>query len=61
MWREKVFLPLLHEERVCEKSWGVSTLRAAEPPFSVNNGPIKQNRFRMFPFKKKIIHRSTRL
>ena len=39
--REKDFSPLLHRGRVCEKSLGVSTLQAAEPPYSVNNGPIK--------------------
>ena len=35
------FLPLLHAGRVSEKSLGVSTLQAAEPPYNVNNGPIK--------------------
>ena len=32
------FLPLLHEGRVSEKSLGVSTLQAAEPLYSVNDG-----------------------
>ena len=36
------FLPSLHGRRVGEKSLGASTLQAAEPPYSVNNGPIKQ-------------------
>ena len=36
---EKRFLPLLHGG---EKKLGVSTLQAAEPPYSANNGPIKQ-------------------
>ena len=35
------FLPILHGGRVSEKSLGVSTLQAVEPPCSVNNGPIK--------------------
>ena len=39
--RENTFLPLLHGGRVSEKSLGVSTLQAAEPPYSVNNDPIK--------------------
>ena len=35
-----VFLPLLHGGRVSERSLGVSTLQAAAPSYSVNNGPI---------------------
>ena len=35
------FLPLVHGGRVGEKSLGINTLQAAEPPYSVNNGPIK--------------------
>ena len=35
------FLPLGHGERVGEKSLGVSTLQATEPPYSVKNGLIK--------------------
>ena len=35
-------MPFLHGGRVSEKSLGVSTLQAAEPPYSVNNGPMKQ-------------------
>ena len=38
--KETTFLPLLHGGRVSEKSLGVSTLQAAEPPYIVNNGPI---------------------
>ena len=32
---------LVHGGRVSGKSLGVSTLQAAEPPYSVNNGPMK--------------------
>ena len=35
------FVPLLQRGCVSEKSSGVRTLQAAEPPYSVNNGPIK--------------------
>ena len=38
--RYKTFC-LVHGGRVSEKSLGVSTLQAAEPPYSVNSGPIK--------------------
>ena len=36
------FLPLVHGGHVSENSLDVSTLQAAEPPYSVNNGPVKQ-------------------
>ena len=36
-----IFLPLVHGGGVSEKSLGVSKLQAAEPRYSVNNGPIK--------------------
>ena len=35
------FVPLLQGGRVSEKSLGVNTLQAAEPPYSVNNGHKK--------------------
>ena len=34
-------MPLLQGGRVSEKSMVVSTLQAAEPPYSVNNGRIQ--------------------
>ena len=43
IWRRerKYSVPLLQGGHVTEKSLGVSTLQAAEPPYSVNNGAIK--------------------
>ena len=34
------FMPLLQRGRFSEMSLGVSTLQAADPPYSVNIGPI---------------------
>ena len=53
MQREN-FVPLLQEGSVSENSLGVSTLQAAEPPYSVNNGP-KTNRYASLNLKR---HRS---
>ena len=50
------FAPLLHGGRVSEKSLGVSTLQAAEPPHSVNNGPVSRliSKLSQLPKKKKL-------
>ena len=45
IWSERetgFFAPsFVHGGRVSEKRLGVSTLQVAEPPYSVNNGPMK--------------------